>query len=82
MSGIVALVISCIPLALFSIIAFWKNNSLVFLITAGLSVFIGLKWFDVYTDNTGLAIGILILLYGFLCIGMAIKALFGRRIEE
>ena len=78
--SVLALAIACIPLVLFSVLAFWKGHALLFLILGGISLFIGLKWFDVYTNDIGLAIGMGLILYGLVSLGMAFPALF--RVKE
>ena len=77
-----SLVIACIPLVLFSVLAYWKNHALLFLILAANSLFVGLKWYDIYVNDTGLAISIGLIAYALVNIGMAIKAMIGKREEE
>jgi len=76
-----SLAIMCIPLALFSILAYWKNHAMLFLILAAVSLFVGFKWYDIYTNDTGLVISICLMAYSLVNIGMAIKALIGKRAE-
>ena len=79
MTATVGLVLACIPLILFSFLAYWKNHALIFLITAAVSLFVGFKWYDVYVNDVGLTISICMVAYGLVNIGMAIKAMIGTR---
>jgi hypothetical protein len=81
LTNIVGLILACIPLILFSFLAYWKNHALLFLITAAVSLFVGFKWYDVYVNDTGLAISIGLIAYALVNVGMAIKAMIGRQVE-
>ena len=70
--------VELIPVTLFSILAFWKPNAVLFMLVAGSSLILGLHWYDVYTTNIGLTIGLLLVAYGLFCIGMAFRMLFWR----
>ena len=72
------LIVSFLPIALFSIIAFWKPNAVLFMITGGISLFMGLSWFDTCPSDLGLAIGLCIVAYSVYCIGMAFRMLFWK----
>ena len=63
----------------FSLLAFWRYNALLFMLTAGTSVMTGLYWRDTYTTNLGLSIGILLVTYAFICLGFALGCIFGRK---
>ncbi len=65
-----------LPLALFSVLAFWKFNSLLFMITAGVSLMVGLYWYDAYTNVTGLSISLMVIGYALVCIVFAFVLLF------
>ncbi len=78
MSGL-SLAIMCIPLALFSLLAYWKNIPLLYIILSAISLFVGFKWYDVYTDDTGLAISIGLIAFALVNIGRAIQAMIGKR---
>ena len=73
-----ALAISFIPLALFSVLAFWKPNALLFMLTGTIAIFIGLFFYDVYTEDVGLAIGMCIIAYGLVSYGYAFRCIFIR----
>lgn len=62
----------------FSIMAFWKPNTVLFMITAGASMMTGLYWFDVYTTDIGLSIALALIAYSFISCGFAFKLIFWR----
>lgn len=70
--------------AFFSLLAFWKNNAILFMLTAGASIMVGLQWYDVYTTDTGLAISLMLIAYSLVCIGFAFACIFRRerKVEE
>ena len=63
----------------FSLLAFWRYNALLFMLAAGGSVMTGFYWRDTYTTNLGLAIGILLVVYGIVCLGFALPCIFWRK---
>ena len=70
-------------LALFSILAFWRFNALMFILVGGVSIFLGLYWYDAFDNNLGLAIGILLVAYALVCLGFAFRCIFWRdRLRE
>ena len=64
--------------AFFSLLAFWRFNAILFMITAGISLMVGLQWFDVYATDTGLTISLMLMAYSLVCIGIAFRCLFWR----
>lgn len=62
----------------FSWVAFWKHNALMFLLAAGASLMTGFYWYDTYTNNLGLSIGILLIAYSLVCFGFALGCIFWR----
>ena len=73
-----ALVISFIPLTLFSVLAFWKPNALLFMLTGTVSMFIGFFYYDVFVTPIGLAIGMMMIAYGLVAYGFAFRCIFIR----
>ena len=67
----------------FSIMAFWKHNVLMFMLAAGASLITGFYWYDVYTNNLGLAIAMLLIAFSLICVGFGFGCLFrsGKPIE-
>ena len=67
----------------FSLLAFWRHDALMFMLAAGVSIMLGLYWFDTYTNNLGLTIGLSLIGYGFCCLGFAFRMIFWRdRLSE
>ncbi|MFC2060617.1 hypothetical protein ACFLTZ_05990 [Chloroflexota bacterium] len=71
-------IIQFLPLTLVSIMAFWKENSVLFMITAGLAMITGLYAPDILSGNyittsVGIAAGLMFVTYSFLCAAFAFK---------
>ena len=64
---------SIIILLAFSLLAFWKPLVPLFMIIGGISLMLGLYWFDVFNNSIGLAISLILIAYSFFSIGYAIK---------
>ena len=62
----------------FSALGFWRPNPLSFMLAAGSSLMLGLYWYDVYTNNLGLTIGLMLIVYSLVCAGFAFKCIFWR----
>ena len=80
-----SLIVAIMPLALFSTLAFYKPSALLFMLIAGGSLMLGLSWFDTYTTNLGLTIGLMMIGYCFVCFGFAFRCIFwpsGERSSE
>ena len=60
----------------FSLLAFWKYNAILFMIAAGVSMMVGLQWYDVYTTDTGLSISLMMIAYCFVCFGFGFACIF------
>lgn len=63
----------------FSVLAFWRYNALLFMLAAGASLMTGLYWYDTYTNELGLAMGILLIAYSLVCLGFAMQCIFWRK---
>ena len=66
-------------LGLFSFLAFWKPNAVLFMLVAGISIILGLTWYDLYVTNMGVTMGLMLIAYALYCIGMAFRMLFWRQ---
>ena len=68
-----SLVLSGAAVVFFSIMAIKVKElrPVLFMLTAGASIMLGLYWFDVYTTDVGLGISLMIILYSFMCLGAA-----------
>ena len=75
-----SLAMGVVAIALFSVLAFTRLNyimvTLLFMITGGISMMVGLAWYDLYTDNTGLGIGLMFIAYSLTCLGFAFRSMF------
>lgn len=71
-----------VPLILFSVLAFWKSNAILFMLVAGTALITGLYWYDAFTDNLGLTIGLMLLLYALACVAFAFRMIFWREIPR
>jgi len=78
MDTAVQTIIQFLPVAFFSVLAFWRSNAALFMLAGGGSLMIGLFWYDQHTDTIGLTIGLLLIAYSILCIGYAFRAVFWR----
>ena len=77
-----SLVLAGSAVIFFSLLAFWRLNALLFMLTAGVSLMVGLQWYDVYTTPTGMAIGLMLIAYSFVCIAFAYRCLFWGENKE
>ena len=73
-----SLILPLAAMVLFSVIAFWKYNALTFMMVAGLSIMSGFYWYDVFTDDTGLSISLVLIAYSFVCVGFAFRLIFWK----
>lgn len=81
-----ALFLAFIPTILFSFLAWWKYNPILFMVTAGVSLLVGFNAPDfLSTDTTTtleVTIGLSFIAYALLCVGMAFQTIFGGAREE
>lgn len=68
--------------ALFSFLAFWKSNALLFMLLAGASLMVGFQWYDVYTTPVGLTISLILIAYSLVCLGFAFRCIFWRENKD
>jgi hypothetical protein len=72
-----------IPLIVFSILAFWRLNPVLFLIAAAIGLMTGLSIPDLLAGNTSsdlsLSLGLLVVAYGLACVVFAYVTLFRVR---
>lgn len=69
-----------VPLILFSVIGFWKANSIAFLLAGSTSVVMG---FSIQpTDDLTLSAGLLLFGYGIVCICLAFGCMFNKSEES
>lgn len=75
--------LSILVIALFSGLAFWKYSPPVFMVTAGLSMLLGLGLPDLITSQAttttmDLTLGLAFIGYSLFCIGSAFRCMFWR----
>ena len=68
--------LALITLICLSALAFKEKNAVIFLLTAGVSLILGLTWYDVYSTSMGLTISLTLIVYMVVCIIAAIRCLF------
>ena len=74
-----------LPLIGFSILAFWRIHPVLFMLTAGIALMTGLYVPDILTGGTtvlSMSVGLVIVVYAFVCVAMAYRALFSVRRES
>ena len=76
------MVLSLAVLMGFSVLAFWSSYAPFFMIVGGASMMAGLKFYDVYTNDTGLSIGFCLIGYAFIAIAFAFRYMFWTGEEE
>lgn len=81
-ADVLASLVQFLPVVLFSSLAFWRPNALLFMLAAGTSLLVGLQWYDVYTTPTGLTIGLMLIAYSLVCVAFAFRCLFWREFRE
>lgn len=65
-----------IPLIMFSALAFWRPNPVLFMLTGAVALFYGFYWFDAYMTNLALTVSLVLFAYAFLCLGLALRLIF------
>ena len=67
-----------------SLLAFWRLNTVLFMLAGGASFMLGLQWYDVYVTDSGLGIALMLIAYAFVCFGFGYKCIFWiqRQINE
>lgn len=76
--SILAIFVQFLPLVFFCVLAFWKNNPVLFMLAAGAALFNGIYWYDKYDSPIGLSIGLILIAFSVYCLGMAFRYIFWR----
>ncbi len=71
-------IISLIPFTFFGILAYWKLNTVLFLITGGTAMMTGLYWYEIFTSDIGISVALLVIAFGLVCFGFAFKLIFWK----
>jgi hypothetical protein len=67
--------VELVPLIFFSVLAFWRPHVLLFMLVMGISMMVGLYWFDSCTDSTGLTVSLMLIGYSFVAAGFGLKVM-------
>jgi hypothetical protein len=78
----VGLFLGILILGVLSFVAFWKPNAVSFMLTGGLSIMVGLYAPDTLRMSFGAGIGLIFILYSFVCLGFGYAFLFMNTGEE
>lgn len=76
-----------LPLLIVSVFAFWKENPILFMITAAVSIISALNAPDMMsgvseTTTIGITVGLMLVVYALFCAGMALKLMFWKAEED
>jgi hypothetical protein len=76
-----------LPLVIFSILAFWKENHILFIITFGIAFITGMNAPNIIsgeheTTALGVSLGALLIGYALFCAAMAFRLMFWRGSES
>lgn len=61
------------PAVFLSMLAWWKQNAILFLLTGAAAIVAGLSWRPEFPDVAGLTNGLVLVAYGIFCLGYALK---------
>jgi len=78
MEASVQTIIQFLPVAFFSVLAFWKSNAALFMLAGGISLLSGLYWYDQHSTPIGMGVGLSLIVYWLVCWGFAFKTVFWR----
>ena len=67
-------------LIFFSLLGFWRPravlSAVVWMVAGGISLALGLYWYNVYTNSMGLSVSLVLIVYWLVCWGYAYAQLF------
>lgn len=78
MNEILTSIVMLLPLAFISAMAFWHPNPILFILAGACAVFNGFNWYDALGTHEALAIGLMLIAYGFVCFAFAYRYIFYR----
>lgn len=73
--------IQLMPTMFFTAVGFWKSNPVLFILAGACAVFNGFNWYDAFGTHEALAIGLMLVAYGFVCFAFAFRYIFYRENE-
>jgi len=74
-----SLYVAIVILVFLSALAFWNPIAPLFMLMAGVSLMLGLYWYDVFTNEMGMAMSLVLIGYSFVCIGYTYKVVFWQQ---
>jgi len=66
------------PVAFFSVLAFWRPNTVLFMLAGAVSLFTGLYWYDTFNTPLGMTVALCLVAYCLLCFGYAFRNIFWK----
>ena len=79
MEDILIFFIGAVFLIFFSVIAFWRDNSIMFLLAAGVAVSVGFGFYDIESSPFTFGIALVIWAYSIVCLIFGLMCMFKRR---
>ena len=70
--------LTLIVMLAFSVLAFWKNNSIIFFLAAGTAMVVGFTWHDVAATTASLGVSLMIWAYSIVCLIFGFICIFKR----
>jgi len=70
------------PTVFLSIMAFWKQKAVLFLLAAAAAIVAGLAWRPEFPGYAGLTNGLVLIGYGIVCLGFALKHMIWGKDDE
>ena len=67
--------VQLVPLMFLSVLAFWKPHALLFQIVMGMSLLVGLDWFNAYPTDAGLSISVMLVAYSLVAGAFGLKVM-------
>ena len=74
----VQLVVTLILFVMLSVLAFWKEAAVPFMVAGAVGLATAFYWYDTYTNNFGLAVSLVLLALSLYYLAVAFRAMFIR----
>ncbi len=69
-------------LIFFSVLAFWRENAVLFYLIAGIALITGLTWYDTYGTPEGMTISLCLIAYSIMSLIFGFRYLFSIKKSE
>ena len=79
--GLIGSLSQFLPVIFFSLLAFWKPNAVLYMLTGAVALFTGLFWYSEFGTPISMAIAMCLISYCLVCCGFAYKYLFLGKTE-